>query len=174
MELTTDLRIGQIVKSKAGRDKNKVFIVSSILDEQYVLVCDGDLRKLSSPKKKKVKHLVIYNTVLTEFADKLQSNENLDDAYVKKLLKPFTQDASKEMEVEWSMSKKDVIEVEGKVLEALPNAMFKVELQNGHQILAHISGKLRMNYIRILPGDTVAVELSPYDLTRGRITWRKK
>ena len=72
------------------------------------------------------------------------------------------------------MSKKDVIEVEGKVLEALPNAMFRVELQNGHQILAHISGKLRMNYIKILPGDTVAVELSPYDLTRGRITWRKK
>lgn len=72
------------------------------------------------------------------------------------------------------MSKKDVIEVEGKVLEALPNAMFTVELQNGHQILAHISGKLRMNYIRILPGDIVAVELSPYDLTRGRITWRKK
>ena len=72
------------------------------------------------------------------------------------------------------MSKKDVIEVEGKVLEALPNAMFIVELQNGHQILAHISGKLRMNYIRILPGDTVAVESSPYDLTRGRITWRKK
>ncbi|MDD4439147.1 MAG: translation initiation factor IF-1 [Tissierellia bacterium] len=72
------------------------------------------------------------------------------------------------------MSKKDVIEVEGKVQEALPNAMFIVELQNGHQILAHISGKLRMNYIKILPGDTVAVELSPYDLTRGRITWRKK
>ena len=72
------------------------------------------------------------------------------------------------------MSKKDVIEVEGKVVEALPNAMFRVEIQNGHQILAHISGKLRMNYIRILPGDTVAVELSPYDLTRGRITWRKK
>ena len=72
------------------------------------------------------------------------------------------------------MSKKDVIEVEGKVLEALPNAMFKVELQNGHQILDNISGKLRMNYIRILPGDEVAVELSPYDLTRGRITWRKK
>lgn len=78
------------------------------------------------------------------------------------------------MGVEKSMSKKDVIEVEGKVLEALPNAMFKVELQNGHQILAHISGKLRMNYIRILEGDEVAVELSPYDLSRGRITWRKK
>ncbi|MDI9496140.1 MAG: translation initiation factor IF-1 [Bacillota bacterium] len=72
------------------------------------------------------------------------------------------------------MSKKDVIEVEGKVIEALPNAMFTVELQNGHQILAHISGKLRMNYIKILPGDVVSVELSPYDLTRGRITWRKK
>lgn len=72
------------------------------------------------------------------------------------------------------MSKKDVIEVEGRVVEALPNAMFKVELENGHQILAHISGKLRMNYIRILPRDKVTVELSPYDLSRGRITWRKK
>lgn len=72
------------------------------------------------------------------------------------------------------MSKKDVIEVEGTVLEALPNAMFKVELENGHEILAHISGKLRMNFIRILQGDKVTIELSPYDLTRGRITWRKK
>ncbi len=72
------------------------------------------------------------------------------------------------------MSKQDVIEVEGKVLEALPNATFKVELQNKHVIVAHISGKLRMNYIRILPGDKVTVEMSPYDLTRGRITWRTK
>ncbi len=72
------------------------------------------------------------------------------------------------------MAKKDVIEVEGTVTDALPNAIFKVELENGHQILAHISGKLRMNYIRILPGDKVTVELSPYDLTRGRITWRNK
>ncbi len=72
------------------------------------------------------------------------------------------------------MSKEELIEVEGTVLEALPNAIFKVELENGHVILGHISGKLRMNYIRILPGDTVTVELSPYDLTRGRITWRKK
>jgi translation initiation factor IF-1 len=72
------------------------------------------------------------------------------------------------------LSKEDVIEVEGKVLEAMPNAMFKVELENGHQIIAHISGKLRMNYIRILPGDKVTVEMSPYDLTRGRITWRGK
>lgn len=72
------------------------------------------------------------------------------------------------------MSKEDVIEVEGTVLETLPNTMFKVELENGHQILAHISGKLRMNYIKILPGDKVRMELSPYDLTRGRITWRDK
>ncbi len=72
------------------------------------------------------------------------------------------------------MSKEDVIEVEGEVIEALPNTTFRVELQNGHQILAHISGKLRMNYIKILPGDKVKVELSPYDLNRGRITWRAK
>ena len=72
------------------------------------------------------------------------------------------------------MSKEDIIEVEGKVVEALPNAMFEVELDNGHKILAHISGKLRMNFIRILPGDKVTIELSPYDLTRGRITWRAK
>ncbi len=72
------------------------------------------------------------------------------------------------------MAKSDVIEVEGKVVDAYPNAMFEVELENGHRILAHISGKLRMNFIRILPGDRVTVELSPYDLTRGRITWRGK
>ncbi len=72
------------------------------------------------------------------------------------------------------MAKEDVLELEGTVLEALPNAMFQVELPNGHTILAHISGKLRMNFIRILPGDKVTVELSPYDLTRGRITWRAK
>jgi translation initiation factor IF-1 len=72
------------------------------------------------------------------------------------------------------MSKDDIIEIQGTVLEALPNAMFQVELENGLKILAHISGKLRMNFIRILPGDRVTVELSPYDLTRGRITWRAK
>jgi len=72
------------------------------------------------------------------------------------------------------MSKQDVIEVEGTVKDNLPNAMFIVQLENGHEILAHISGKLRMHFIKILPGDTVTVELSPYDLTRGRITWRKK
>jgi len=72
------------------------------------------------------------------------------------------------------MAKDGVIELEGIVTEALPNAMFKVKFENGHEILAHISGKLRMNYIRILPGDKVTVEMSPYDLTKGRITWRAK
>ena len=72
------------------------------------------------------------------------------------------------------MAKDDVIELEGTVVEALPNAMFQVELHNGHKILAHISGKLRMNFIRILPGDKVTVQMAPYDLTRGRITWRSK
>ena len=72
------------------------------------------------------------------------------------------------------MSKDDVIEVEGTVLEKLPNAMFQVELENGHRVLAHISGKLRQNFIRILPGDRVTLELSPYDLSKGRIIWRDK
>ena len=72
------------------------------------------------------------------------------------------------------MSTEDMIELEGVVVEAMPNAMFKVEIQGGHIILAHISGKLRMNFIRILPGDKVTVEMSPYDLSKGRITWRSK
>ena len=72
------------------------------------------------------------------------------------------------------MSKEDMIELEGVVVDAMPNAMFKVEIQGGHIILAHISGKLRMNFIRILPGDKVTVEMSPYDLSKGRITWRSK
>ena len=72
------------------------------------------------------------------------------------------------------MAKEEAIAVEGTVLEALPNAMFQVQLENGHKVMAHVSGKMRMNFIRILPGDHVTVELSPYDLTRGRITYRKK
>jgi translation initiation factor IF-1 len=72
------------------------------------------------------------------------------------------------------MSKDDAIQVDGTVLEPLPNAMFRVELPNGHKVLAHISGKMRMHYIKILPGDKVTVEMSPYDLTRGRITYRVK
>ncbi|GHU56464.1 translation initiation factor IF-1 [Clostridia bacterium] len=72
------------------------------------------------------------------------------------------------------MSKTDVIEVEGRITEKLPNAHFQVELENGHRIIAHISGKLRMNFIRIIPGDKVLIEMSPYDLSKGRIIWRDK
>ncbi|MBN1586882.1 MAG: translation initiation factor IF-1 [Candidatus Omnitrophica bacterium] len=72
------------------------------------------------------------------------------------------------------MAKEEAVEVEGKVIEALPNAVFRVELENGHQVRAHVSGKMRMHFIRILPGDRVTVELSPYDLTRGRVTYRHK
>ncbi|HEY4485243.1 MAG TPA: translation initiation factor IF-1 [Nitrospiria bacterium] len=72
------------------------------------------------------------------------------------------------------MSKEDVVEVQGTIMETLPNAMFRVELENGHRVLAHVSGKMRMHFIKILPGDKVTVELSPYDLTRGRITYRFK
>ena len=97
MEETRDLRIGQIVKSKAGRDKGRIFLVCRVIDKQFVLVCDGSLRKIKNPKKKKVKHLMIYNTVLTEFAENLGNNKNLNDAYVRKLLEPY---ALKEMEVE--------------------------------------------------------------------------
>lgn len=77
-------------------------------------------------------------------------------------------------EVRSDLSKEDVIEVEGTVVEPLPNAMFRVELENGHKVLAHVSGKMRMHFIRILPGDKVTVQLSPYDLSRGRITYRKR
>jgi len=98
-----------------------------------------------------------------------------NEIFIKAELKKLVKNQLTEMEV-WliNMAKKDVIELEGTVVESLPNAMFKVKLENGHEILCHISGKLRMNFIRILEGDKVNVELSPYDLTRGRITWRKK
>ena len=119
--------IGKVVLSKAGRDKNHLYIITNQINSEYVLVADGNIKTINNPKKKNLKHL-----------------------------------------------KDDVIEMQGTVLESLPNAMFQVELESGHTILAHISGKLRMNFIRILPGDKVTVELSPYDLSRGRITWRAK
>ena len=88
--------------------------------------------------------------------------------------RPARADTDHETDQGARLAKKDAIEVEGTVTEPLPNTMFAVELENGHRVLAHISGKLRMNFIRILPGDRVRVELSPYDLTRGRITYRLK
>ena len=91
MDSTTGLNVGQVVRSKAGRDKGRVFVIHTIVDEANILICDGSLRKLTSPKKKKIKHVIVYNTVLTEFADMLSGNKNMNDAFVRKLLEPFNQ-----------------------------------------------------------------------------------
>ncbi|HEY8363208.1 MAG TPA: KOW domain-containing RNA-binding protein [Tissierellaceae bacterium] len=84
-----EITIGQVVKSRAGRDKGRVFLVLDIIDDQYVLIVDGDLRKLEKPKKKKIKHLMVYNTVIKEFEEKLKSKQGINDAYIRKLLEPF-------------------------------------------------------------------------------------
>lgn len=84
-----EITIGQVVKSRAGRDKGRVFLVLDIIDDQYVLIVDGDLRKLEKPKKKKIKHLMVYNTIIKEFEEKLKSKQGINDAYIRKLLEPF-------------------------------------------------------------------------------------
>ena len=111
-------------------------------------------------------------------AQQLQEGGRATNSEIRKALAeavpPGRLTANSNLRREQNLAKDDVIELEGTVIEALPNAMFQVELPNGHKILAHISGKLRMNFIRILPGDKVTIQMSPYDLTRGRITWRSK
>lgn len=89
MDLTNNLEIGQVVKSRAGRDNGKIFLILDIIDEQFVLLVDGDLRKLDKPKRKKVKHLIIYNSVIPDFKDKLESKVKINDAYVRSVLVPF-------------------------------------------------------------------------------------
>jgi ribosomal protein L14E/L6E/L27E len=89
MDLTNELTIGQVVKSRAGRDNGRVFLILDIIDEIHVLIVDGDLRKLNNPKKKKVKHLIIYNTVLPGFKQKLEDSLTINDAYIRKSLEPF-------------------------------------------------------------------------------------
>jgi ribosomal protein L14E/L6E/L27E len=89
MEITSDLRIGQVVKSKAGRDKGRVFIIVEIVDETYVKLCDGELRKVSKPKLKKIKHLIIYNRVFEEIEARIEKNEKLNNAYIRRLLEPY-------------------------------------------------------------------------------------
>ena len=88
METTTDIKVGQVVKSKAGRDKDKIFVVLSIVDESYVMVVDGKLRKLENPKKKKIKHLSLYNSIIDDLSDKKANNE-MNNAYIRKALAPF-------------------------------------------------------------------------------------
>jgi ribosomal protein L14E/L6E/L27E len=89
MEITNDLRVGQIVKSKAGRDKGRIFIITEIVDDIYVKVCDGELRKVSKPKLKKIKHLIVYNRVFEEIETRVGKNEKLNNAYIRRLLEPY-------------------------------------------------------------------------------------
>ena len=152
--------IGMMARSLAGHDRGKMYMILS-QDEQYVYLSDGVYRTVDKLKKKKKKHIQIDYRISSGTVMSSEQEENT-----------ATKTGNKTGGYE--MSKADVIEVEGTVLEKLPNAMFKVELENKHVVLAHISGKLRMNFIRILPGDKVTMELSPYDLTKGRIIWRDK
>ena len=153
---------GMLAKSLAGHDKDKVYVIVG-LDEQFTYLADGERKTLQSPKKKKKKHVQLIR--------EQHEISEADDVKLKRILKEYKMSEKKEDKY---MSKADVIEIEGTVVEKLPNAMFQVELENGHQVLAHISGKLRMNFIKILPGDKVTLELSPYDLSKGRIIWRDK
>ena len=151
---------GMFARSLAGHDKGKLYVISDV-QEPYVFLVDGKIRTANRPKKKKLIHV----------QPDYEMTDAVRDEDIRKALKEIS---FKEFKEDYSMSKADVIEVEGTVLEKLPNAMFKVELENKHVVLAHISGKLRMNFIRILPGDKVTIELSPYDLDKGRIIWRDK
>ena len=151
---------GMFARSLAGHDKGRMYVISDV-QEPYVFLVDGKIRTANRPKKKKLIHV----------QPDYEMTDAVRDEDIRKVLK---EKSCKELKEAQSMSKADVIEVEGTVLEKLPNAMFKVELENKHVVLAHISGKLRMNFIRILPGDKVTIELSPYDLDKGRIIWRDK
>ena len=159
-----EIKVGSLVISKAGRDKGDMFIVLSISDG-FAYLANGELRKVDRPKKKKLKHLQGTNMVSEFIANKIEV-----------IGKVRTQRCERHWHSQegMTMAKDNVLELEGTVVETLPNAMFQVELENGHRVLAHISGKLRMNFIKILPGDKVTLEMSPYDLSRGRITWRSK
>ena len=151
------VEVGTVVQSLSGKDRGTLLVVVGG-DEHRILVADGRHRMLAHPKAKNPRHLRQSGIRLT--ADRYRTDRQITE-----------KSAGRRNQV---LAKDDVIEIEGVVLESLPNAQFSVELPNGHKILAHISGKLRMNYIRILPGDKVTVEMSPYDLTKGRITWRSK
>ena len=159
------LERGNVIRSLAGRDKGRLLAVMQV-SEKLVTVCDGKERPVDRPKSKNIRHVEYVGASLSEA-------ETATNRALKKALARLDAEINGNTQ-EVTMSKQDMIEIEGTVVESLPNATFQVELENGHKILAHISGKLRMNYIKILPGDKVTVEMSPYDLTKGRITWRSK
>ena len=164
------LEVGYLVKSLAGHDKERIYVIIKEQGE-YVYLADGKYRTMDKPKRKNKKHVQLIRCQDENLTRKLNNQEPIQEEEIKRFIKQYIQLSRSEEVV---MAKSDVIEVTGTVLEKLPNAMFKVELENKYVVLAHISGKLRMNYIRILPGDKVTVEMSPYDLTKGRIIWRDK
>ena len=165
--------VGDVVQSIKGRDRYRVFLVVDMDESDKVspvVIADGRLHKLDEKKHKNPRHLRIISE--RDKIDKTASEEPLDDVQVYEICEKreiFLRSGRKNC-----LPKDDVIEFEGVVVEALPNATFKVKLPNDMIVTAHISGKLRMNYIRILPGDKVTVEVSIYDPSKGRITWRTK
>ena len=162
--------VGKLAVSLAGHDKGSIFLVIRE-DGDVIWLADGISRLYQSPKRKKRKHvqLVLNGGMDSSELEDLFQNPADADTKIKRCIKLYSMEKANERRQD--MSKGDVIEIEGT---KLPNTMFQVELENGHRVLAHISGKLRQNFIRILPGDKVTLELSPYDLSKGRIIWRDK
>ncbi len=168
--MSENFSIGDIVLSLSGRDKGQYFLLVDI-EDKYAFIANGKSRKVKALKKKNLKHLKsVKIAVLTEIAIRIQSGQPVGNQILAKAIKSELQ---KNRRIKF-VSKDDVIETEGVIVEALPNATFTVKLSNGHIITAYISGKLRMHYIKIIPGDSVKLEMSPYDLTKGRIIWRSK
>ena len=167
-----ELSKSDVVLSLAGRDQGMLFFVVDT-DGGYVSLVNGKERKLENPKRKKAKHVRKVLRPDSTVAAKLIAGDKLLNSELRRELAVLGREFNVSTKFR-NLAKDDVIELEGIVTDALPNAMFKVNIGGGHTILAHISGKLRMNYIKILPGDKVTVQMSPYDLTQGRITWRSK
>ena len=166
-----DIAKSNIVRSIAGRDAGSYFFVLAT-EEDFLLLADGKRRRLESPKRKRTRHVQFVCESDSAVAER---SEAAKKSQIVSFVEPSPHmSAVIKTRRDRNLAKSDMIEVEGVVVESLPNTTFQVDIGNGHTILAHISGKLRMNFIRILPGDKVTVEMSPYDLTRGRITWRSK
>ena len=158
MDPENPISIADVVISTAGRDQGELFYVADIND-QFVTLVNGK----NSPSARFDRRSEAHRRRQTA-----QQRITKGTGRTRPGIQRFNQGGFR------NLAKDDVIELEGIVTDALPNAMFKVDIGNGHTILAHISGRLRMNFIKILPGDKVTVQMSPYDLTQGRITWRSK
>ena len=164
---------GGVAESLYGRDEGRLYIIVGREGER-LLLADGKYKSCFAPKKKNAKHVRLLPKFFSRDRRAYRRGERPGQRDPRGAESGGAGTDKKSERRKSFVSKDDVIETEGKVVEALPNATFKVQLSNGHVITAYISGKLRMNYIRIIPGDTVKLEMSPYDLTKGRITWRGK